>query len=35
MPSMMPGAYELLKAAKEHKTYAACQVPSQSRLFAD
>jgi len=32
---MLPGAYEQPKAAKEHETYAACQVPSQSKLFAD
>jgi len=32
---VIPGAYEPLKAAKEHETYTACQVPSQSKLFVD
>jgi len=29
------GAYEPLKATKEHETYAACRVPSQSKLFLE
>ena len=29
------GAYELPKAVKEHGTYTACQVPSQSKSIAD
>ena len=28
------GAYELPKAAKEHETYTACRVPSQSKSIA-
>ena len=28
-----PGAYKLPKVAKEHETYAACRVPSQSKLL--
>ena len=28
------GAYESLKAAKEHETYTICQVPSQSKFIA-
>ena len=28
-----PGAHELPKAAKEHETYASCQVPSQSKFI--
>ena len=28
------GAYEPPKAAKEHETYTACRVPSQSKLIA-
>jgi len=30
-----PEAYEPPKAAKEHETYTACRVLSQSKLFAD
>jgi len=32
---IITGAYEPLKAAKEHETYAACWVPSQSKLFVN
>ena len=32
-PSIIPGAYEPPKAVKEHKTYASCQVPSQSKFI--
>jgi len=31
--SVLSGAYEPLKAAKEHETYASCQVPSQSKFI--
>ena len=31
---MLTGAYEPPKAAKEHATYTACRVPSQSKLIA-
>jgi len=33
-PLVKPGAYEPPKAAKEHETYTACRVPSQSQLIA-
>ena len=32
---VIPGAYEPLKVGKEHETYAACRVPSQSKLSTD
>jgi len=31
--SLLPGAYDLPKAAKKHETYATCQVPSQSKFI--
>ena len=30
---VIPGAYEPPKAAKEHTTYIACRVPSQSKFI--
>ena len=29
--TILPGAYELLMAVKEHETYTACRVPSLSK----